>query len=209
LFPRFSARFLLNYFVASDADFVSGHVDLIQRVMFSRNLRLLPLPHQIGVVEGLTAIITQFPGLLPLTDQHLLACLSELLKMSSVADGEMTDKKLDDVVVNKDGYVPSEGDSGLSQLPAHASSSFFRRECVVDILVVKVVVPGELPGGVQLRLSTIVLLHTIIRTYTDPFFDAESTAPIGEFSYLMLMRQHSLHCTYLTNSHSQEISDRM
>lgn len=187
LFPRFAARFLLNYFVAdpsieeSEDRFVSDHVDLIRRVMFSRSLRLLPLPHQAGVVEGLTAIVKQFPSLLPLTDQHLLACLSELLKMSSVADGEMTDEKLKDVVVDKDGYVPSEVDSDPSKCLTHASSLFFRRECVVGILGVKVVVPGELPAGVQLRVSTIVLLHAIIRTYTDAFFDAESTAPIGEF----------------------------
>jgi hypothetical protein len=192
---RFAARFLLNYFVAnpstkeSDASFVSGHVDLIRRVLFSRSLRLLPLPHQVGVVEGLAAIIKQFPSLLPLTDQHLLNCLSELLKMSSVADGEMTDEKLNEVVVDKDGFVPSEVDSDSSQYPTHASSLFFRRDCVVDILGVKIVVPGELPAGVQLRVSTIVLLHGVIRTHTDPFFDAESTTPIGKFlSFLFVSR---------------------
>lgn len=160
----------------------SDRVDLVRRVLFSRSLRLLPLPHQVGVVDGLAAVIKQFPSLLPLTDQHLLACLSELLKMSSVADGEMTDEKLNAVVVDKDGFVPSEVDSDASQYPTHASTLFFRRKCVVRVLGVNFEIPGELPTGLQLRVSTIVLLHAIIRTYTDSFFDTETSAPIGEFN---------------------------
>lgn len=182
---RFAARFLLGFFAAdssnddSNPDFASKHVDFIRRVMFSRSLRLLPLPHQVGVVEALTATIKQCPELLPLTDPHLLACLSDLLKMASVADREMTDDKLNTVVVDKDGYVPSEVEADTSQYPTHASALFYRRSCILDVFGTKIVVPGELPAGVQLRVSTIVLLHVIIRTYTDPFFDAETTAAIG------------------------------
>ena len=113
-------------------------------------------------------------------DQHLLGCLSELLKMSSVADGEMVDEKLKDMVVDKDGYAPTDTPAP-SDYPDHSSSLFSRRECVVDLGTVKMVVPAELPSGIQLRVSTIVLLHLIIRTYTDPFFDSEASSSIGTF----------------------------
>ena len=184
---RFAARFLLKYFDTipttkeSDSEHSSDHATLIRRMLFSRSLRLLPLPHQVGVVEALAAVLKQFPNFLPVTDQHLLGCLSEILKMSSVADGEMTDEKLKEMVVDKDGYAPSEVESSCDY-PKHASSLFFRRECVIDARNVKIVVPGELPAGVQLRVSGIVLLHLVIRTHTDPFFDSETTTPIGTFN---------------------------
>jgi hypothetical protein len=126
------------------------------------------------VVDALAAVIKKFPSFLSVTDQHLLGCLSELLKMSSVADGEMVDEKLKDIVVDKDGYIPT-----ASDYPDHSSFLFFRRECVVDLGTVKIVVPAELPSGIQLRVSTIVLLHLVIRTYTDPFFDSEASTSIG------------------------------
>lgn len=185
---RFAARFLLTFFVVDpraegcNSGFISKQVDFIRRVLFSRSLRLLPLPHQLGVVEGLTAVVKLFPDLLPLTDPHLLACISDLLKMASVADGEMSDEKLTDVVVDKDGYVSSlDVDVDTTQYPTHASALLFRRTCVFDTGGVKIVVPGELPSGVQLRVSTIILLHTIVKTFTDPFFDAETTTAVGKF----------------------------
>jgi len=188
---RFAARFLLKYFTVIPRSAKEAHIDhnsdhstLIRRVLFSRSLRLLPLPQQVGVVEALAAILKQFPDFLPITDQHLLGSLSELLKMSSVADGEMTDDKLKEMVVDKDGYAPSVAGTS-SEYPKHASSLFFRRECVIDFCNVKVVVPGELPAGIQLRVSAIVLLHIVIRTHPDPFFDSETTTPIGEFTLLV------------------------
>jgi transformation/transcription domain-associated protein len=166
-------------------EFVSDHLSLIRRVLFSRSLRLLPLPQQVGVVEGLAVIIKEIPGVIPLSDQHLLAFLSELLKMSSVADGEMSDSTLKDFVVDKNGYTvssfhqPVPGESDFSPYPSHASALFFRRECVLDVNGAKVVVPEELPAGVQLRVSSILLLHSVIRGYPDSFFDAKTATPIG------------------------------
>lgn len=186
---RFAARFLLTHFIVapkkekSSDPLVSDNLVLIRRVLFSRSLRLLPLPQQVGVVEGLTSIIKQFPGILPLSDQHLLSCLSEVLKLASVADGEMDDEKLEKVVVDKDGYAKSDMNYPKHlQYPTHASSLFFRRECVVECFDVKLVVPEELPAGVQLRVSAIMLFHTVVRKYTDEFFDAAATASIGKFS---------------------------
>ena len=173
---------MLGYFAeipaSSDTDQHSDPSTLIRRILFSRSLRLLPLPQQVGVVDALAAIIKMFPGFLSILDQHLLGCLSELLKMSSVADGEMVDEKLKDVVIDRDGFTPSVAETH-SEYPDHASSLFFRRECVINVGTVKIVVPAELPYGVQLRVSTIVLLHLIIRTHADPFFDSEITTSIG------------------------------
>jgi transformation/transcription domain-associated protein len=182
----FTARFVLvNLFISpftaeQNASFFSERLSLIRRVLFSRSLRLMPLPQQVGVVEGLAVIIKEVPGLLPLSDQHLLAFLSELLKMSSVADGEMSDKTLTNCVVDKNGYVASKIDANAEVYPSHASALFFRRECAVSIHGVKFVVPEELPVGVQLRVASIALLHAVIRGYTNAFFDAESTTPIGK-----------------------------
>ena len=102
--------------------------------------------------------------------------------MASVADGEMSDKTLANCVVDKNGYVGSKIDSNSSLFPSHASTIFYRRECAVFVKGLSFVVPEELPVGVQLRVSAITLLHSVIRRYTDPFFDAESTTPIGMYS---------------------------
>jgi len=189
-FHRFAARFLFMKYVIPPSspdpkEFVTSHLSLIRRVLFSRSLKLLPLPQQVGVVEGLAVIIQETPDVFPLSDQHLLAFLSELLKMSSVADGEMSDPSLKDFVVDKNGYTVSSqsqyvtGESDSSSYPTHASALFYRRECVLEVDDSKVVVPQELPAGVQLRVSSISLLHAVIRGYSDEFFDAETASPIG------------------------------
>jgi hypothetical protein len=171
----------------SNDNLVSDNLALIRRVLFSRSLRLLPLPQQVGVVEGLTSTIKQFPDILPLSDQHLLSCLSEVLKLASVGDGEMDDKNLEKIVVDKDGYAKSDADVKHPQYPTHASSLFFRRECVVKCFGLKIVIPGELPAGVQFRVSAIVLFHTVVQTYTDPFFDAVPASSIGKCSELVAL----------------------
>jgi hypothetical protein len=50
----------------------------------------MPLPQQVGAVEALAVIINEFPGFLSIKDQHFLSFLSELLKMCSVSDGEVS-----------------------------------------------------------------------------------------------------------------------
>jgi transformation/transcription domain-associated protein len=154
---------------------------LIRRVLFSRSLRLMPLPQQVGVIEGLALLVNEVPSLFPLADQHLLAFLSELLKMSSVADGEMADTTLTNSVVDKNGYVASQSDSNFDQYPSHASALFFRRECVAMAIGKRIVIPEEMPVGVQLRVSSIALLHAVIRGHSNAFFDAETASPVGTY----------------------------
>jgi hypothetical protein len=164
------------------------HMTLIKRVLFSRSLRLLPLPEQVGAVEALAMLVDQLPGLVPLNDQHLLAFLSELLKMSSVADGEMTDPNLIGSVVDKNGYAMPVYDTtqaankepnGKNNEKA-ASTVFMRRDSILLVGSSKFFVPGDASNGVQLRASTIRLLRAVIRGHADPFFDAESSTPVGK-----------------------------
>ena len=158
----------------------------IKRVLFSRSLRLLPLLEQIGVVEALTVIVQQVPELFPLDDNHLKAFLSEVLKMSSVADGEMTDATLLGDVIDKNGVAVSaqarqsanrEIDLVTSTFPS--SALFLRRECIMKVNEAKVVIPDESPPGVQLRVSIIALLRFVIRGHANPFFDSDSSTQIG------------------------------
>jgi hypothetical protein len=191
---RIAARFLLKHFVTIRTEeecekLFKSHLSSIRRVIFSRSLRLLPLAEQVGAVEALTFIVKESKNVLPLADQHLLAFLSELLKMSSVADGEMSDAALQGYVVDKNGNAvtgsktsSSANSSGTlkSRLcPSHASALFFRRECILDMHGAKLVIPEELPHGIQLRVSSISLLHAVICGHPDAFFDAEVSTPIG------------------------------
>lgn len=181
---------LTQYMIGSSSSkeaesFVATQMTLVRKVLFSRSLRLLPLSHQVGVVEGLAAIVKHFPNLLPLSDQPLITFLSELLKMASVADGEMTDAALSDIVVDRNGFISSPAEDSLDCQPTHSSSLFFRRTCAVQVDGATVLIPDELPAAVQLRVSAIVLLHGVIRGHTDPFFDADSSAPVGKSAFLL------------------------
>jgi len=163
-------------------------ITLVRRVLFSRSLRLLPLQEQVGAVEALTVLVDRVPDLIPLEDQHLLAFLSELLKMASVADGEMTDNNLVGSVVDKNGFVLPDhsrhqtltSDNQEVDPTLRPSSLFLRRHCVLTIDSQKLLVGEELPSGVQLRVSSIQLLRSIIRGHPDMFFNAESSTPVGE-----------------------------
>lgn len=186
-FPRrIAARFLFKHFVSREdfEKFLENQLSSLRRVIFSRSLRLLPLPEQVGAVEALAFVIKEAKSVLPISDQHLLAFLSELLKMSSVADGEMSDPALLGCV-DKNGYTskPSKANSvsvlASVAFPSHASALFYRRECILETQDSKYVVPEELPHGVQLRVSSISLLHSVICGHPDAFFDAEVSTPIG------------------------------
>ena len=71
-------------------DLFKTHLTQVKRSLFSRSLRILPLPDQVGVVEGLTFLVSCAKDVFPISDQNLLASVSELLKMLSLADGALT-----------------------------------------------------------------------------------------------------------------------
>ena len=139
-----------------------------------------------GAVEALTVLVDRVPNLIPLEDQHLLAFLSELLKMASVADGEMKDNNLIGSVVDKNGFVlpehrhhPPKNDTKDIDPSLRPSSLFLRRDCIVTIDGQKLLIGEELPCGIQLRVSSIQLLRSIIRGHPDTFFDSDSSTPVG------------------------------
>ena len=146
-----------------------------------------------GIVETLAFLISFTPDVLPLSDQHLLAFLGELLKMLSIADGAMNGDRTVDVgvAVNKNGYVYNKDlvhanvdgeDAGLTHsAKTHTSSVFMREEMVLrgrngsDIAV-----PSELPLGVQLRVTSLALFRAVVKNHTSAFFEADKSTPIGE-----------------------------
>lgn len=162
-------------------------MDSIKKRVFSRSLRLLPLPEQVSAVETLAFMIDQAPGLVPIQDQHLLAFLSEFLKMSSIADGEMTDSNMIGYVVDKNGFaMPAQHVSSTvppkTSWSTHATSVFLRRECVLRSGETFIVIPEELTNGAQLRVSALRLFRSIVNSHADTFFEADTSTPIGKIS---------------------------
>jgi hypothetical protein len=189
---RFAARYALKAHVFEGMTLkereskLSSHMSTIKRVLFTRSLRLLPLPEQVAVIEALSTLVDFVPGLLPVADQHLLAFLSEYLKLSSIADGEMADSSIVGYVVDKNGFTGKPSPSKYSYGSKHMTGIFLRRECVARLRGDKyILIPEELPLGVQLRVSALRLLNTVIRRHADGFFDADSTTPIGTSQLLL------------------------
>lgn len=193
LLKRVAVRFSLQHFVLNGASgtpelkkMFSRHASTVERVLFARSLRILPLPEQVGVVEALACLVECVPGLIPVSDQHLLAFLSELLKMSSIADGEMSDANLVGLAVDKNGYATSPTQNAplptkkLSSL-SHASGVFLRKECIIDLESngCCFCLPEEMPHGIQLRVSSLKLFRALTKHHADEFFDADAATPIG------------------------------
>jgi hypothetical protein len=85
-------------------------------------------------------------------------------------------------VVDKNGFTATMSTSRYSRGSSHTTGMFLRRECVARLCGGKLIsIPEELPLGVQLRVSALRLLNTVICRHTDGFFDADSTTPIGTF----------------------------
>lgn len=196
---RFAVRHTLQNRLPEEKvrEFFSTHVTAVKRTLFSRSLRILPLPDQVGIVEGLAFLITCFPNVLPLTDQHLLAFLSELLKMLSIADDSIPDASGNvniGVAVDRNGCVCKTslantelGKVALEQpsprTPVHASKVFLRKEMIVRCLLEPsspdIIVPPELPTGVQLRATALALFRAVVKNHPSTFFNAETNSPAG------------------------------
>jgi transformation/transcription domain-associated protein len=225
----FAIRYTLQNRLPEDKvkEFFSKHVTAVKRTIFSRSLRILPLPDQVGIVEGLAFLITCFPDVLPLTDQHLLAFLSEILKMLSIADdiiqGETSGVSIG-VAVNRNGCVckTSLASTELGKIalehpspstPVHASKVFLRKEMTVhDGLKssgVQVIVPPELPMGVQLRATALALFRAVVKNHPATFFTAEGSSPAGMFlkSVFIIISSSSLSFSFQSRqfAHPQDL----
>lgn len=166
----------------------ASKVSSIKRLLFTRSLRLLPLPEQIGIIEALAFVIDCFPDLISISDQQLLGFLSEFLKMGSIVDGEMADTSIVAQFADKNGHATSTLCGTLASatlqpniLLPQSSGIFLRQECIARLgnKGIYAVIPEELPNGIQLRVSALRMFRAVIRRHADAFFDAESTTPIG------------------------------
>ena len=185
-------RFVLKHFVLDTmpdpkVEF-APKLPLIKRLLFTRSLRLLPLPEQIGVIEALSFVVDCIPGLISISDQQLVGFLSEFLKMGSIVDGEMTDSSIIAQFADKNGYTTSTQGGVSASAPLQpnillpqASSIFLRQECVARSgnKGIYFIIPEELPNGIQLRVSALRMFRALIRRHADDFFDAEPSTPVG------------------------------
>ena len=163
---------------------LSRHQTSLKRLIFPKVLRTLPLPNQCAAVDACAFLLDRTPKLIPITDQNLLGFLAELLKMISIADGEFSDPSFGSVVlIDKNGVAVNKSGECTSQSgPAlHASSVFLRKNIIVEGAAFggRIQVPEELPQGVQLRVSTLLLFRGLIRGFADEFFDADPQSKIG------------------------------
>ncbi len=193
---RLAARHLLKLLYGStgsdDTDSLSkilaNHESATRRLLFSKSLRNLPLSEQIATIEAFTFIAKEDSKLLPLSENLVLIFFSELLKMMSVADGEMTSESISNaVIIDKDGYSPkSESRQSGCTIDAHSSLShasgiFMRDEYVLEVAGLGcIVVPPGLPTGVQFRVSSLILFHTVLKAHSDTFFEADPSSSIGK-----------------------------
>lgn len=184
---RFVVRHVLRMITRDSASIdtlLSNHVNSLKRLIFPKVLRTLPLPNMCAVVDACAFILDRAPKLIPIADQNLLAFLSELLKMISIADGEFSDPSFGSVVlIDKNGFAFNNGGESTSQNRSgtHASSIFLRKAIVIedDSFGGRIQIPRELPLGIQLRVSTLLLFRALIRGFADEFYDADPQSKIG------------------------------
>ena len=64
---------------------------------------------------------------------------------------------------------------------SHASGIFLREEYefIVDGIGC-IVVPTDPPMGIQFRVSSLILFHSVLRVHSDTFFDADPSSSIGK-----------------------------
>ncbi|KAL7534798.1 hypothetical protein ACHAXR_010621, partial [Thalassiosira sp. AJA248-18] len=187
---RFVVRHTLRLITRDSASIdtlLSDHVHSLKRLLFPKLLRTLPLPNQCAAVDACAFILDRAPRLIPIVDQNLLAFLSELLKMISIADGEFSDASFGSVVlIDKNGFAVNNGGeptttSQKNRRNVRASSLFLRKSFVLkdEAFGGRIQVPAELPLGIQLRVSTLLLFRGLIRGFADEFYDADPQSKIG------------------------------
>lgn len=171
-------------------DLLTKSSSVIKRQLFSRSLRNLPLADQIATIETFAYVMKRSPGLVALSDNQVLRFISELLKMLSVADGEMAyDSISHSVIIDKDGFRPrsERNDSMVNKFSSlsHASGLFLREEFVMEdpYICGNIVVPAALPIGIQYRVSALVLFRNILQLHSNVFAEAEANSSIGEFRF--------------------------
>ena len=183
---RFAVRHTLRMITRDSASIdalLANHTSTLKRLLFPKVLRVLPLPNQCAVIDACAFILTRAPKLFSIADKSLLGLLSELLKMLSIADGVLSDPSFGSVVlIDKNGYaVNSDGAPSHHRSTVQPSSLFLRKSIVIgdESFGGRIQVPAEIPLGIQLRVSTLLLFKGLIRGFSDEFYVADSKSTIG------------------------------
>ncbi|GMI34635.1 hypothetical protein TeGR_g12684, partial [Tetraparma gracilis] len=196
---RFGARHALQHFALAHSSPLEGllapHASYLKQLLFSRNLRILPLAQQVGVVETLAFTISRSPSTLPLSDSNVVASLNELLVVIAALDESPSGASSGDSASapNTPTSTPNTsstpagpggggGGSGGSSSTSHASAVFLRGPSVVGKELtggITITVPGELPHSVQLRVSALLLFRAIIKHHSEEFLSAEPSTGLG------------------------------
>ena len=181
---RFAVRLFLRI-VSRDMlldSLIQNDVSSMKRLVFPRILRNSPLPEQISIVESIAFMMDRSPSLFSIEDQTCLSFTAELLKMVSVADGDISDTMSCVVLIDKNGFVAQKDSPNQQAKPnTHTSSLFLRRKFTLKIESYggSFVIPEELPLGVQLRIASIFLFRSVIRNFPTQFFDSEPKSQVG------------------------------
>jgi transformation/transcription domain-associated protein len=159
---------------------------VIRRLLFNRSLRHLQLQDQIATIEAFNFTIMHAPDVLSLSDNHTIIFLSELLKIMSVGDGEMTSESIpSSCIVDKDGLHPKVSMNGCmidKMSPLTHSTSIFLRGAFTIVQgegIYRAKIDGDLPVGVRYRVATLQLFGKILKENTNHFLEAEPTSSLG------------------------------
>ncbi len=192
---RSALKFIFGHFPVDDPSSLQcklkEHESMIKKLLFSKSLRNLSVAEQVATIETFSFIAKYVPALLPLSENLVLVFFSELLKMMSVADGEMTSESISNaIIINKDGYNPNAEKQRNSCMVnthsslSHATGIYLRDEYnVMTPGIGCIVVPNELPIVIQFRVSSLILFHYVLRAHSDTFFDADPTSSIGKLEF--------------------------
>jgi hypothetical protein len=114
--------------------------------------------------------------------------------MLGVADKEMTSESVSSALISdKDGYCPTDerNDNVIDSNAylTHSSQIFLHHEIILDDINFdfRVLVPRQLPHGIQLRLSSLGLFNALIKSHSDEFFSAPSASALGKYSNVCLL----------------------
>lgn len=185
-------KFLFGHYPSDDPNSLqyklAEHESTTKRLLFSKSLRNLSIPEQVATIETFSFIVKHDPKLLPLSENLVLVFFSELLKMMSVADGEMTSESISNaIIINKDGYSPiAEKQTKNCMINPHSSlshaSGIFLRDGYDHLSrgIGSIVMPPALPVGIQFRVSSLILFHSVLSAHSDAFFDADPSTSIGK-----------------------------
>ena len=104
--------------------------------------------------------------------------------MVSIADGEISDAGFSSVVlIDKNGYAVNgtAESTNKKKSSVRASSIFYSSGFTLEdnSFGGRILVPAELPLGIQLRVSTLLLFRALIRGFPDEFFDADAQTQVG------------------------------